>query len=265
MKGKDRHIPKVSIVMPVYNGEKFLEETMKSILNQTFKDFEYVIINDGSKDNTLKIIKKHKDKRIRLINNKKNQGFANSLNIGLKAAKGKYIASSNSDDLSHPKRIETQFNYLESHPNIFLIGTSAIFINEKGREINRFRKYDDYRMLAWRLRRACSIAYPSIMFRNEGELSFEKHFGGATDYHFYFKLLKRGKNLTNIPQFLIKYRVHANNMTIYNRKQQERLRDEVIVKFRKLDNRAGFFRSIYYSIKLFIHYIKTMKEKKILS
>ena len=254
--------PTISVIMPVYNGERFLEETINSILNQTFKNFELIIVNDDSQDDTLKIIKKYRDERIVLINNQKNLGVTNSINIGLKIAKGKYIASCNSDDISHPKRIEVEFNYLEKHTDIFLVGTSAVFIDESGKEIRRFRKYDDYKLLAWRLRKSCSIIYPSIMFRNQG-FFFDKDFGGATDYNFYYTLLLNGKRLTNLPYFLVKYRVHSGNMTVYNHKKQGELAKKVVENFKKLPD-IGNLRKAYYLSKIFFHYLKTIREKKII-
>jgi len=260
MRRKGIPVPKVSILLPVYNGEKFLDETLKSIFNQTFKDFEFIIINDKSTDNSLKIIKNYKDARIMLINNKKNMGFAGSLNIGLKKARGKYIASCNQDDISHPKRIEIEFNYLENNPHIFLVGTSAIYIDQNGLEIRRFRKYDNYKMLAWRMRKSCVIIHPSTMFRNEGIVSFDKHL----EYGLYCNLLQKGKNLTNLTNFLIKFRVHSRAMSVYDKRNQEYLRDEVMKKFNDLDDPTNLFNKAFYSIKLLLHYIKTMREKKIL-
>lgn len=256
--------PAISVIMPVYNGERFVEESLNSILNQTFKDFEFIIVNDGSKDDTLKILKKYKDKRIRLINNKKNLGFAASLNVGLKLSRGKYIATCNSDDISHPKRIGVEFNYLEKHQDIFLVGTSAVFIDEAGKEIRRFRKYDNYKLLAWRLRKSCSIIYPSIMFRNEKGLFFDKKYGGAIDYNFYYTLLLNGKRLTNLPYFLVKYRIHPGNMTIYNHKKQGELAKKVVENFKKLPEDIGNLRKAYYLSKIFFHYLKTIREKKII-
>ena len=203
-------IPKISVIMPVYNGGKFIEESIRSILNQTFKDFEFIIINDGSTDNTSNIIKKFQktDKRIILLNNKKNMGSADSFNFGIKKSKGEYIACFCADDISHPKRLEVEFNYLKKNSPIFLVGTSGVYINEEGKEIRRFRKYDNYKLLAWRLRKSCSIIFPSIMFRNGGKVFFNKEFVPTDDYNMYFELIKDGKNLTNLPPFLVKVRVH---------------------------------------------------------
>lgn len=259
---------KISVVMPVYNGERFLEESINSILNQTFKDFEFIIINDGSTDKTLKILKKFqkKDKRIILINNKKNSGTSKSLNIGLEKAKGKYVACFCADDLSHRKRLEVEFNYLEKNSHIFLIGTSGIYIDENGREIRRFRKYDNYKLLAWRLRKSCSILFPSIMFRNklkDENIYFDSNFAPADDYNLYFELLKHRKNLTNIPPFLVKIRVHNKSMSILKNKKQEEARDKIIRKFAELKDTTSFITKAYYSIILLFHYFKTKNEKKI--
>ena len=265
MKSKTPY-PRISVVLPVYNGEKYLNESVQSILNQTLKDFEFIIINDSSTDNTLKIIKNYKkrDKRIILINNKINKGASESLNLGLEKANGKYIACFCADDISHPKRLSIESNYLEKNPSIFLVGSSGIYIDENGKEIRRFRKYDNYRMLAWRLRKSCSIIFPSIMFRNEKIVFFNKYFGPANDYNLYFELLKKRKNLTNLPNFLVKIRVHRNSMSIYANKEQENSMNMILEKFKKLKENVGFFEKIYYSLLLLFHYVKTINEKRII-
>ena len=255
------HVPKISVVMSVYNEEKFLDESIQSILNQTFKDFEFIIMNNNSEDNSLNIMKSYKDKRIKIINNKKNLGAINSVNKGFKIAKGEYIAFFCGDDVSHPKRLEIEFNYLENNPYIFLVGSSAVYINENGKEIRRFRKYNNYKMLAWRLRKSCSIIFPSIMFRNEN-VSLDPNVL-VDDHNLYFNLLKRGKNLTNLPDFLIKYRVHAGSASVYDREKYGGGVDKVLGKFKELEDNTSFFNKINYSIKLLFHYIRTRKEKRI--
>lgn len=255
--------PKISVVMSIYNEEKFLDESIQSILNQTLKDFEFIILNNSSTDKSLDIIKSYKDDRIIFINNKKNIGTSRSMNKGLKIAKGKYLVFFCGDDISHPKRLEIGFNYLENNPHIFLIGSSAIYINENGKEIRRFRKYDNYKMLAWRLRKSCSIIYPSIMCRNK-KVSLDEKNVKMNDYVLFFELLKRGENLTNLPHFLIKYRVHPGSMSVYDDKKEfEHLVNEVIENFKGIKDNTLFFNKIYYSMKLFIHHLKTRKEKRI--
>jgi len=256
---------KISVIMAVYNSEKFLNESINSILNQTFKNFEFIIINDCSTDNSLKIIKEFikKDKRIKLINNKKNFGAAGTRNKGLKIAKGKYIAILDSDDLALKKRLEIQFNYLEKNPHIFLVGSSAIYIDEKGKEIRRFRKYNDYKILAWRLPKSCSIIHSSAMFRNTKDISYNENFRSAHDYNFYLDLLDKGENLTNLPQFLTKYRVHPDSISVAKKKEQQRFANAIKERHKNLRNKISFFNKLKYSIKLVLFYLRTFNEKRI--
>lgn len=116
-------LPSVTILMPVYNGERFLRQTIESILNQTFTDFEYLIIDDASTDTSRDIIRCFNDPRIRLVENVKNDGLIKTLNRGLALAQGEYIARQDQDDISHPTRIEKQFAFLNDNPEIVLLGT----------------------------------------------------------------------------------------------------------------------------------------------
>ena len=131
--------PEISVLMPVYNGDKFLAKAVNSILNQTFNNFEFIIINDGSTDNSLTILKSFNDKRINIINNTENKGITFALNKGLKSAKGKYIARQDQDDISDPNRFLLQIEYLEKH-NIDLVDTNFIFIDENDHYIQDYEK-----------------------------------------------------------------------------------------------------------------------------
>jgi glycosyltransferase involved in cell wall biosynthesis len=124
--------PKLSVIMSVHNGEKYLREAIESILNQTFTDFKFIIINDGSTDNSLAIIRSYDDKRIRILNNGTNIGLTKSLNKALKQAKGKYIARQDADDVSLPDRFEAQLKYFVQYPEVALLGTSTYIINQEG-------------------------------------------------------------------------------------------------------------------------------------
>ena len=124
----------VSVVMSVYNAEKYLDLAIESILNQSFRDFEFIIIEDCSTDNSLEILKNYaeKDSRIKIIQkteNKRMKGFIENLNIGLEEAKGKYIARMDADDISHPSRFDKQVVFLETHSDIFMVGSYINFIN----------------------------------------------------------------------------------------------------------------------------------------
>jgi len=123
--------PLISVVMSVYNGEAFLEEAINSVLNQSLTNFEFIIINDGSTDSSLKIIKSFTDSRIKIIN-QKNLGLSKALNKGIKEANGKFIARMDSDDISLPLRFEKQIDFLNKNPNCVLVGTNAHIIDLKG-------------------------------------------------------------------------------------------------------------------------------------
>ena len=254
--------PLISAILPVYNGEKFLRQSLDSIMNQTFKDFELVIVDDGSKDSSMKIIKSYKDKRIRLLKNKKNLGSRAAINKAIKNSKGKYIAVCTQDDVFHPKRFEIEYKYLEKHPEIFLVGSSAIYIDENGKEIKKFRKYEDSRLLAWRLRKCCGIIFPSIMFRNKDNK--EMYLGSHYEYDLYYRLLKIGKKLINIPPFLVKYRFHPDSESVFDKERQHKLSQEVVQRFKNLKYDLNVLDKIYLTIKLGIHFIKTAREKRII-
>ena len=120
----------VSVIMPVYNSERYLEDSIKSILNQTYKNFELIIINDGSSDSSEKIILSFRDKRIKYLKNKINQGLSSSLNTGLKVTTGEYIARMDSDDISHYDRLRKQVYFLEKNPDYGVVGSKYIILNE---------------------------------------------------------------------------------------------------------------------------------------
>jgi len=126
--------PIVSVILPIFNAEKYLSVCIESVLNQTFQDFELILINDGSTDGSSVIIKKYEqlDKRVKVFNNDHNLGIIDTLNVGLRLAKGKYIARMDSDDICVEDRLKYQVDYLDEHEYIFLIGGSFYLIDENG-------------------------------------------------------------------------------------------------------------------------------------
>lgn len=208
-------INKVSIIMSVYNGEKYLAEAIESILNQTFRDFEFIIINDNSTDNSLKIIRRYqqKDKRIKLVNNSQNIGLTKSLNIGLKIAKGKYIARMDADDISLPMRLQIQVSFLEENPQIFLVGTGAIKINELSQETGRFKPTISKKILKQKIKITNCIYHPTIMFRNTGDYLYNEKFKYAQDYDLYLRLIFNRMEILNMDNYLLKYRSHKESIS----------------------------------------------------
>ncbi|MGB1216791.1 MAG: glycosyltransferase family 2 protein, partial [Saprospiraceae bacterium] len=129
-------VPIVSVIMPVYNGGTYLHTAIQSILHQKFSDFEFIIINDGSSDNSLEIIESFEDKRIKCISFEQNQGIVAALNKGVESSKGKYIARMDADDISHPERLGKQVDFLEKRTEIGIVGTGAfIFSINKNNKI----------------------------------------------------------------------------------------------------------------------------------
>jgi glycosyltransferase involved in cell wall biosynthesis len=227
--------------MAAYNAERFISDSIKSILNQTFKDFELIIINDKSTDKTLSIIKEfqEKDKRIKLISNKKNQGPASSRNNGILKASGEFIAILDSDDLAHEKRLEIEYSYLKSHKCIFLVGSSTIFINEKGEPIAKYRKFNMPQIISWRLPKSCGIIHSTVMFRNTREFFYDINFPCAQDYNLYLDMISRGKRLTNLPNFLCKYRVSEYSISVSKRDEQIRLKEEIQRRYKYLEKNTS--------------------------
>ena len=141
--------PQITVLMPVYNGEKYLRQAVDSILNQTFKDFEFLIINDGSTDKTLAILQEYKNKRVKIINNKKNIGLTKSLNKGLKLAKGKYIARMDADDISLSNRLRKQIDFLDKHNKIGVLGTQMKIINNSNKIVGEYKTPLCHSLIVW--------------------------------------------------------------------------------------------------------------------
>lgn len=200
------HQPLVSVVMPVYNAERFVGDALKSILNQTYTKFEFIIIDDGSKDESLAIIKKYADPRIRLIALAQNQGIVNALNTGLQAAQGKYIARMDADDVSMPNRLALQVAFMEKHPEVGLLGTQHMAIHGKARLFPT-----THNALVWYMLNACPFVHPSVMLRvdvlKQHHLQYDKAFEYAEDLELWTRL-SGFTQVANLPQRLIKYRYH---------------------------------------------------------
>lgn len=208
--------PVVSVVMSVYNAEKYLDAAIRSILEQTYNNFEFIIINDGSNDRSLEIIKKYKneDDRIVLIS-RENRGLISSLNEGIVKARGEYIVRMDADDISLPFRIEKQLQVMEHEKDIVVCGS---WINIFGENINekvaRYFEYD--KQIKANLLVSCCFAHPSVMIRKDAftnnNILYDERFKNAEDYHLWTQLAKVGK-FYNIPEILLKYRFLETSIT----------------------------------------------------
>ncbi|MCT6869358.1 MAG: glycosyltransferase family 2 protein [Apibacter sp.] len=206
--------PIVSVIMAAYNAEKHISASIESIINQTFNNFELLVINDGSTDNTQSIVKEYckKDSRIILLNNDKNLFVIKSRNKGIEKAKGKYIAILDSDDLALPNRLEYQVKYLENNPDIFLIGSSAYIIDENDKVENSFIAPTGYEKLKNNINKNNLIYHSTVMFRNENVFYREKMIY-CEDYDLILRLFSEGKKIDNLSDILISYRQTSNSLS----------------------------------------------------
>lgn len=202
--------PKISVIMPVYNGEKYLAEAINSILTQTFTDFEFIIINDASTDSTAQIINgfAKKDSRIRILTNKINLKIAATLNKGLNIAKGQYIARMDADDISLPHRLNLQVSFMDKHPEVGVCG-SWLTIHETNK-IWRPPQYNE-QIKAMLLFESC-LYHPTIIARKTNIIDVGKYSDEmfhAQDYDLWIKLLISGDiKFANIAESLLRYRFH---------------------------------------------------------
>lgn len=223
---------KVSILLPVYNSETTIQETIDSILCQTYSDFELVIINDGSSDKSEQIIGQYSDKRIRYYKNEQNKGLIYTLNRGLDLCNGEYIARIDADDIMLPTRLEKQTNYMDTHPHIIASGSSTIRFNG----IHKEKIYTPPltpKEIQHKILLGSPIPHPSAIIRKETlikyNIRYDYNYIHAEDYKFWYDLSQYG-DLANIKEPLTKYRYSPKQISQKYKKQQ----DETSCKLRKL-------------------------------
>lgn len=203
--------PLVSVIIPIYNAELYIVQAIESILLQTLKNFELLLINDASTDNSLQIIKsfKKKDKRIKIINNKTNVQMAESLNLGIEKAKSEIIARMDQDDIAFINRLEVQYDFLQLHPEVAIVGNDIVIIDKDETIIGTRTYHTTSDELKKTMFRYSPFAHPTVMFRKD---SYQK-IGGydATKYpcediDFWFRL-GREYEFASIARPLLKYRL----------------------------------------------------------
>lgn len=222
--------PQISVVMPAYNAEKYVAEAINSILSQTFNDFEFIIINDASTDSTKEIIESFNDSRIRLIDNEQNQGVAKSLNIGIAATKGKYIARMDADDIALPERFQIQFDFMERHPDIDICGS---WIETFGDNQCIIKVPEQHNEIKDELFFSCSMLHPTVIFKRDLDLQYSSDFPRAEDYDLWCRKIDTW-NFANIPKILLHHRVHSFQIGISHKSEQNN--DANDIRLRNLQN-----------------------------
>jgi glycosyltransferase involved in cell wall biosynthesis len=222
-------MPLLTVFTPVFNLEKYIDETIQSILSQSFSDFEYILIDDYSTDRSVEIIETYNDPRIRLIKNDSNQGISYNRNHALDQAKGKYIAMIDGDDIALPGRLLKQIKFLEKNNEYGIIGTEIVKIDINGDQLDDIVKYKiPNNEIPSRMLFNNYIATSSTMIRLEaiGEIRFKKEFIVAEDYEVWIRLIRNCK-IGQIREPLTKYRIHNDSISI--QKQQLMLDTEIII------------------------------------
>ncbi len=205
---------KISVVLPCHNGEKYVKEAIESILQQTFDNFELLLIDDGSTDCSTDIIKSFKDKRICYIKNSENIGLIKTLNKGLDLATGEYIARMDADDISYPERFAEQVKLLDNNPDVVMCGTWINFFNYPPRKNDGHHPRN---ITYLSLLKGWCINHPTVMIRKSildaNNLRYDENYPNAEDYELWTRLIRYGR-IVNIPQILLDYRWHENNISV---------------------------------------------------
>ncbi|MBU7006390.1 glycosyltransferase [Phosphitispora fastidiosa] len=225
-------MPEVSVLMSVYNAENYLCEAIESILNQTYQDFEFIIINDGSTDNSLNVIRSYaSDKRIKVYNLEGNGGLANALNFGLEKVSGKYVARQDADDISHVDRLGKQKDILDKRVDISLVDSFVEYFPSNS-EVGESERYKFYKSIVEKDKNRpfspeeireklywyCCITHGTIMARREviTPIGYDGSFRVAEDYKLFYRLNKLGYKTCKINEVLLKIRVSSSsNMAKY--------------------------------------------------
>jgi len=222
---------KVSVLMPVYNAAKYLKKAIDSILSQNYKDWELIIINDGSTDNSAEIVNGYTDERIRYLENPVNLGLIKTLNKGIDYCRGKYIARMDADDISLPDRLGRQVAFLDTHPDYLMCGTNAAVINDQDERIGKIRNFTDNNFLQIHLLFSVPFVHPSTMIRREvlQNNKYNEQYRHVEDYELWCRIARQGK-IANLKKELFEYRWHDTNVSVVHNKTQEELKDKIILE-----------------------------------
>ena len=222
----------VSVLMPVYNSETFVAETIDSILAQTFGDFEFVIIDDGSTDGSLAILREYekRDGRIRLIS-RPNTGYVRALNEGLEIAQGEFVARMDSDDISDKQRFELQVKFLREHPEVVAVGSNAFAMDAEGRRLGQYDvPLDNATIQRTLLGGDSCIHHPAVMMRTAAVRQlggYNEQYMPCEDFDLWLRLGEIGE-LVNLPQPLLTKRLHPQSVVATKLQKMQRINEQLL-------------------------------------
>ncbi len=245
--------PKISVLMPAYNAEKYISEAIKSILNQTFKNFEFIIIDDCSTDKTWEIIQAYakKDDRIIVFQNKKNLGIAGNRNKLIVLAKGKYIVWQDADDISLLHRLEHQYKFMEENKDVGICGGWLEFFNSKGQKSLRKYKKND-KDLRKNIFRYSPASQPGAILRKDAIDQaglYDLHYPPAEDFDMSFRIGKKYK-FANLQEVVVRYRENDNSATFTRLKT---------IELKTISIRLKYADNIFYKMNIFDHFYNILQ------
>lgn len=248
--------PRISVVMAVYNAELYLFDAINSILNQTFSDFEFIIINDNSNDNTESILLTFTDSRIRVYNNNINLGLTKSLNLGIGLSKAEFIARMDGDDIAEKDRFSSQIDFLVKNPDVVVCGTQVEYISDKSLPMGGSQFVCSPDEICDALTYTNVIAHPSVMFRkklsNGEQIMYNEEFLKSQDYELWTRLVSQGFKIVNLGLIGLLHRKHSSQISNYASQEQSHyfVRANILflsnLGFLKDKDEEFLFRNIYY-------------------
>ncbi|MEK7174245.1 MAG: glycosyltransferase [Patescibacteria group bacterium] len=249
--------PKVSILLPVYNGARFIADAIKSVLAQTFRDWELIVLDDGSTDETEAVAKKAAlaDRRIRYKPNGTNLGIQKTLNRGLELACGEYVARIDDDDeWADPEKLAAQVSFLDVHGDYALVGTGAVVVDEDGRELFRYLFPERDAAIRKRILFKNCFIHSSVLFRRAAVMALGGYGEGETtrhveDYDLWLRLGRTAK-FANLPRYAVRFRLRPGNISSQNKAEQ--LRRGLVLAWRYgADYRNRFLAAVFGALRLF--------------
>ncbi len=217
---------RISVVMSVYNGERYLAQAINSILNQTYTDFEFIILDDCSTDSTTQILQTYTDTRLKIVRNPQNLGLTKSLNLGLQMAQGDYIARQDADDISMPTRLAEQVEFLDAHPEIVLVSGNIEQIDADGKKIGFLNRAAPSDWVRWYMLFYNHVSgHSQVMFRRAAALQvggYNEERRYSQDYELWLKLLTLGE-IAMLPRTWLQWRTHGANISTQKFAEQENL------------------------------------------
>lgn len=250
--------PKVSVVISVYNADKFLREALDSIINQSYKNYELIIIDDCSTDNSRSILQEYADSYdiIKLVLNTENIGLTKNLNKAIQLSEGLYIARMDADDISMENRLKNQVDFLEANPNIDVVGSYALDIDENGKSLRINKVPVNHSDIVRMMPKLCPMIHPTVLFRKkmlENINFYNEKYRTSQDYELWFRASSKGVVFHNIPETLLKYRFDDNYV---NRKSIKYRMNDFSIRLNGLRAlKVPYYKYAYATIPLILAFI----------